>query len=598
MAYKPPPKAFKEAFFIRDNMELCDKFRFYLPFIAIVLIFLLVLCSFELGAQAQLESPNSFIVPSEEDQNSSILTYQNLEHNLSTLFNDVDQSVVQISDAAATSFESRQGSGFIYDNQGHIVTNYHVITDPLESQEKTLTDRDFHITFLDGMTYIGRVVGADPYSELAVMKVENVTGKSFIPLPLGNSSQLGIGQPVLAVGNPFGLSGSMSEGIVSGFGRILPSSAPQGDLLLRRQNTPPFVIPNSIQTDAAINPGNSGGPLLNTAGEVIGMNTITGGYPGVGSAIPSDIIRKVVPELISTRVYRHPYIGIAGVDMSPEIADEIGMNDSRGFLVTEITSGSPAERFGIRGGGTLREINGRQIELGGDVIVAVDNVTVRKIEDLLSYLQSAKSVGENVILSVLRDGKTQEIDMTVAARPTERQLETEQNQQQQHPTLGINSINMTEQIAERMNLTGLQQPSNNKQDDEAEGALVVDVFADGPAERAGIRGGFIVADINGTPVEIGGDVIVRIDDTMILNVDALNESINDKNIGDTIQVTVMRNAQPLRMPVIVGSTSELGTLEPGDGQPPIDRRDDFFSYLSDRCAETFGPFVCNPLFRR
>lgn len=579
-------------------MELCDKFRFYLPFIAIVLIFLLVLCSFELGAQAQLESPNSFIVPSEEDQNSSILTYQNLEHNLSTLFNDVDQSVVQISDAAATSFESRQGSGFIYDNQGHIVTNYHVITDPLESQEKTLTDRDFHITFLDGMTYIGRVVGADPYSELAVMKVENVTGKSFIPLPLGNSSQLGIGQPVLAVGNPFGLSGSMSEGIVSGFGRILPSSAPQGDLLLRRQNTPPFVIPNSIQTDAAINPGNSGGPLLNTAGEVIGMNTITGGYPGVGSAIPSDIIRKVVPELISTRVYRHPYIGIAGVDMSPEIADEIGMNDSRGFLVTEITSGSPAERFGIRGGGTLREINGRQIELGGDVIVAVDNVTVRKIEDLLSYLQSAKSVGENVILSVLRDGKTQEIDMTVAARPTERQLETEQNQQQQHPTLGINSINMTEQIAERMNLTGLQQPSNNKQDDEAEGALVVDVFADGPAERAGIRGGFIVADINGTPVEIGGDVIVRIDDTMILNVDALNESINDKNIGDTIQVTVMRNAQPLRMPVIVGSTSELGTLEPGDGQPPIDRRDDFFSDLYDRCAETFGPFVCNPLFRR
>jgi len=602
VAYKPPPKASKETFFIRDNMELCDKFRFYMPFIAILLICLLVLCSFELGAQAQLEARNSFIVPSEENQNSSILTYQNLERNLSTLFNDVDQSVVQISDAAATSFGSRQGSGFIYDNQGYIVTNYHVITDPLESQETTLTDRDFHITFLDGMTYIGRVIGADPYSELAVMKVEDITGKSFIPLPLGNSSQLRIGQPVLALGNPFGLSGSMSEGIVSGFGRILPSSAPQGDLLLRRQNTPPFVIPNSIQTDAALNPGNSGGPLLNTAGEVIGMNTVTGGYPGVGSAIPSDIIRKVVPELISTGVYRHPYIGIAGVDMSPEIADEMGLNDSRGFLVTEITSGSPAERFGIRGGGTLREINGRQIELGGDVIVAADNVTVRKIEDLLSYLQSAKSVGENVILSVLRDGKTQEIDMTVAARPTERQLETEHNQQQQqqqqqHPTLGINSINMTEQIAERMNLTGLQQPSNNKQDG-GEGALVVDVFGDGPAERAGIRGGFIVVDINGTPVEIGGDVIVRIDDTIIPNINALSESIKDKNIGDTVQVTVMRNAQPLRMPVIVGSTSELGTLKPGDGQPPIDRRDDFFSDLYDRCAETFGPFVCNPLFRR
>ena len=148
-----------------------------------------------------------------------------MDRDLTTLFSDIDQSVVQISEVlGASSFGSRQGSGFIYDNLGHIITNYHVVADPGESQETSLSDKDFHITFLDGTTYIGRVIGADLYSELAVLKVENITGDSLIPLPLGNSSQVRIGQVVLAVGNPFGLSGSMTEGIVSGFGRILPSS--------------------------------------------------------------------------------------------------------------------------------------------------------------------------------------------------------------------------------------------------------------------------------------------------------------------------------------------------------------------------------------
>ncbi len=586
-------------------MEICNRSRFCLPSVAIFLICFLTLYAFEVGAQ--LESPNTSPVPVKEDQDSSILTNQNLGRDLTTLFNDVDQSIVQISEARASSFGSRQGSGFIYDNLGHIITNYHVVADPGESQETSLSDKDFHITFLDGTTYIGRVIGADLYSELAVLKVENITGDSFIPLPLGNSSQVRIGQVVLAVGNPFGLSGSMTEGIVSGFGRILPSSVPQGDLLLR-QDAPSLLIPNLIQTDAAINPSNSGGPLLNTAGEVIGMNTEifsnSGEYAGVGSAIPSDIIRKVVPELISTGTYRHPYIGITGVDVSPEIATEMGLNSSRGFLVTEVTSGSPAERSGIRDGGALKDINGRQIELGGDVIVAVDNVTVRKIEDLLSYLQSARSVGENVILRVIRDGKFLEIGMTVTPRPTQLQLETEQSQQQ-YPTLGINTINMTEQIAARMNLTRFpqQQLSNDVREVEREGVLVVDVFANGPADQAGIRGGFTVADINGTPVEIGGDVIMRIDNTMITNVDALDKFIGNKNIGDTIEVIVIRNAQPIKIPVIVGSTSEFGALQPGNGsyfptQTQIDRPNDFFSDLYDRCTETLGPFVCNPLFRR
>jgi serine protease Do len=582
-------------------MKLCERSLFRLPFIAIFVIVLSTLSTFEVGAQ--LDPPNIPNIPA-EDQNYSILTNHSTDLDLTTLFNDVDQSVVQISENSASSLGSRQGSGFVYDELGHIVTNYHVVGNP---QETNLYERAFHITFLDGTTYLGRVIGADLYSELAVMTVENITRGNLVPLPLGNSSQLRIGQPVVAVGNPFGLSGSMTEGIVSGLGRILPSSVPQGDLLLRQEDTASFLIPNIIQTDAVINAGNSGGPLLTTGGEVIGMNTAilsnTGVYAGVGSAIPSDIIKKVVPELISTGTYRYPYIGIAGVDMSPEIADEMGLNGSRGFLVTEVTSGSPAERSGIRGGGALTDINGRQIELGGDVIVEVDNVTVRKIEDLLSYLQSERSIGETVILNVIRDGRNQEIGMTLAARPTQQQQEIEQRQQER-PTLGINSINMTEQIAARMNLTQMQQqPLSDDQDGERGGVLVVDVFADGPAEKAGIRGGFIVADINRTPIEIGGDVIVRIDDTMIPNVDALNKFIDNENIGDTIQVTVVRDSQLISIPVIVGSTSELGTLQPGNGsnfstQPPIDRSDDFFSDLYDRCIETFGPFVCNPLFRR
>lgn len=577
-------------------MKLSERSLFRLPFFAIFVIILLTLSIFEVGAQLEpLSIPN---IPA-ENQNYSNLRDHSTDLDLTTLFSDVDQSVVQISESSASTL----GSGFVYDNLGHIVTNYHVVGNP---QETNLHERAFHITFLDGTTYIGRVIGADLYSELAVMMVENITRESLIPLPLGNSSQLNIGQPVVAVGNPFGLSGSMTEGIVSGLGRILPSSVPQDDLLLRQEDAPPFLIPNIIQTDAVINPGNSGGPLLTTSGEVIGMNTAilsnTGVYAGVGSAIPSDVIKKVVPELISTGTYRQPYIGIAGVDMSPEIADEMGLNGSRGFLVTEVTSGSPAERSGIRGEGALTDINGRQIELGGDVIVAVDNVSVRKIDDLLSYLQSERSIGETVTLTVIRDGKNQEIGMTLAARPTQQQQEIEQRQLER-PTLGINSINMTEQIAARMNLTLQEQPLSDDQDGGRGGVLVIDVFADGPAENAGIRGGFIVANINRSLIEIGGDVIVRIDDTMIPNVDALNKFIDNKNIGDTIQVTVVRNSQPISIPVTVGSTSELGTLQTGNGsnfstQPPIDRSDDFFSDLYDRCLETFGPFVCNPLFMR
>jgi serine protease Do len=524
--------------------------------------------------------------------------------NLTALFDEVDQSVVQVSRSFQNTPASTQGSGFVYDDLGHIITNYHVVAG-LQAAADINPDEEFQITFLDGTNYVGRVIGADRYSELAVLEVENITGDKLVPLSLGDSSQLEIGEQVVAIGNPFGLSGSMTEGIVSGLGRTLPSSTPQGDqLLLPQQPGPSFLIPNIIQTDAAINPGNSGGPLLKTDGEVIGMNTAifsnTGVYAGVGFAIPSNIIKKIVPELISTGTYRHPYIGIAGVDISPEIASIIGLNDSRGFLVTEVTAASPADRSGIRGGDVLTDVNGRQIELGGDVIVAVDNTTVREIDDLLSYLETEKSVGENVILRIIRAGEVREIGVALAPRPTEQEQDQQtgdQFQQQARPTLGINAINISGNIAEMMNLTLLQDNFASK------GALVVDVLSGGPAEEAGIRGGYIVTNVNGTEIELGGDVIVAIDNIRIPNIEALRTFIEDKNIGESVQVTVIRDNQEVTLPVTLGSTSELDVdqQQPNNGssfsiEPPVGPPFGFFDDLYDRCVETLGPTVCNPLF--
>ena len=344
---------------------------------------------------------------------------------LPDLFSKVEQSVVQITDDtyAASSFSSRMGSGFVYDNNRHIITNNHVV-------DGSSRDGDFDVTFLDGTIYNAKLIGSDPYADLAVLYIPDVPKDKLVPLPIGSSTSLKVGQQVAAVGNPFGLSGSMTEGIVSGLGRSLPSSIPEEPTIppqldIPSMPAPPvFSIPDIIQTDAAINPGNSGGPLLNMRGEVVGINTAifsnTGAYSGVGFAIPSNMIKKVVPSLITTGSYQHPWIGISGVDVSPEIANTIIelKEEPRGFLVTDIISQSPADKAGIRGGeDQLVNIKGREVSLGGDIILEIDDKTVRKIDDILSYLQQEKKVGDNVKLTVLRaDGLIKEISLTLDAR--------------------------------------------------------------------------------------------------------------------------------------------------------------------------------------
>ena len=250
------------------------------------------------------------------------------------------------------------------------------------------------------------------------MQDDDLPTDKLIPLPLGNSSALLVGQEVVAIGNPFGLSGSMTEGIVSGLNRLIPVYQDPFSNVAE----PAFSIPDVIQTDAAINPGNSGGPLLNIQGEVIGINSAifstTGGFAGVGFAIPSNTIAKIAPVLIERGSFQHPWLGVSGIDMTPEIAEAIGLGEPRGFLVIDTAPDGPAAMAGIQGGDTPAQLGGREIPLGGDVILAIDGRDVRKIDDVLGYLQQAKEVGETVTLTVWRDGQIMNIDVTLGARPS------------------------------------------------------------------------------------------------------------------------------------------------------------------------------------
>lgn len=328
------------------------------------------------------------------------------ELTLPELFVRVEKSVVQITDSDQTNpTESRLGSGFVYDNNGHIITNNHVVSG----------GGKLDVTFLDGTVYRAALIGSDPFTDLAVLYVADVPADKLVPLPLADSSSVRIGEQVAAIGNPFGLSGSMSAGIVSGLGRLIPS-----------QQAGSFSIPDVIQTDAPINPGNSGGPLLNMRGEVIGINSAifstTGQFAGVGFAIPSNTMAKVVPALITNGSFQHPWLGVSGTDMTPGIAEALGLEEPRGFLVIDVVAGSPAERAGIQGGDREVTIDGRDILLGGDVITGIDGKQVRKIDDILVYLQRDKKVGDSLQLTVLREGQVQDVTAVLGARPSQQEL--------------------------------------------------------------------------------------------------------------------------------------------------------------------------------
>jgi S1-C subfamily serine protease len=349
-----------------------------------------------------------FIIPSQSDEtamqsqideiNNLVLT-KSKTLSLIEIFEKTEPGVVRIN-THKNQTENEVGgvgSGFVFDKKGHIITNAHVI----EDATKTV------VTFLDGRSYNAKIIGIDKHTDIGVIKV-NADLKLLHPLSLGDSSNLQVGEPVTAIGNPFGLSGSMTSGIISQMGRLLPSNAG-------------FSIPDVIQTDAAINPGNSGGPLLNMRGEIVGINTAiqssTGEFTGVGFAIPSQTVVKIVPTLISEGEYKHPWIGISGRDIDLDMANALGLKDALGFLIITVVEDSPASDAGLIGSDKTIEVEGRDYPVGGDIILAVDGIDVRKIDDILIHLQRVKIIGDEMDLEILRGDRTTNVTIILQERP-------------------------------------------------------------------------------------------------------------------------------------------------------------------------------------
>jgi S1-C subfamily serine protease len=301
-----------------------------------------------------------------------------------------------------------QGSGFVYDGDGHIVTNFHVI-------EGSTT---VEVRFTSGFMAYGTVIGTDLDSDLAIVKVD-APAEELHPLPLGDSSELKVGQTVIAIGNPFGLNTTMTVGIISALGRTLDSihESPDGTV---------FTAGDIIQTDAAINPGNSGGPLFNINGEVVGVNraiisnSINGdGQPtnsGIGFAVSINMIKRVAPGLIATGKYDYPYLGVSSIDsLTLDMVNALGLNSYTGAYITSVTPGGPADQAGLRAGD--QQTNAPGLFAGGDLVVAIDGNEVRTFDELLSYLITNKGPGEVVTLTVLRGDQTIDIDVTLDKRP-------------------------------------------------------------------------------------------------------------------------------------------------------------------------------------
>lgn len=344
--------------------------------------------------------PGSMAAP--VDAQSSV-TFTELETRFIGLYEQASSAIVSIQVVEQGGFG--QGSGFIYDTAGHIVTNNHVAGDAI----------DITVIFENGAQVEAELVGRDPDSDLAVIKVDPADAPPLNPLPVGDSDALRVGQMVVAIGNPFGLSGTMTTGIVSALGRSLPANSTTID-------GGSFTTPDIIQTDAAINPGNSGGPLLNLAGEVVGVNTAirteNGNNSGIGFAVPARIVNRVVPVLVDAGAFEHPWLGIAGRSMDPITAELMGLDRTQtGILVASVSSNSPALRAGLEGNDREIEYQGQAVPVGGDVIITADGISLTGFDDLVHFLSAQTEVGQTITLGVLRDGKEITLEVTLAARP-------------------------------------------------------------------------------------------------------------------------------------------------------------------------------------
>ena len=358
-----------------------------------VLVLSAAACQFAVGPLSDLTNGSSTqVTPAVQTiQISNDLISQ--QDALVSLYQAVSPGVVSIN--VATDQGGGQASGFVYDTEGHIVTNYHVVEGA----------NYIEVSFSSGFKAVADVVGTDTDSDLAVIHVD-APASELHPLTIGDSSALQVGQYVVAIGNPFGLNGSMSTGIVSSLGRSMESMNPS-------ESGAFFSAGDLIQTDAAINPGNSGGPLLNLNGEVVGVNrairsfaTTEGGdalNSGIGFAVSSNIVARVVPSLISSGSVSYPYLGISSVNnLSLAEAQQLGLDRTDGALIEDVAAGGPADKAGVQ---------------AGDFITAIDGITVKNFDQLISYLFTSKSPGDTVTLTVIRNAQEMQIDLTLGTRP-------------------------------------------------------------------------------------------------------------------------------------------------------------------------------------
>jgi len=427
------------------------------------------------------------------------------------------------------------GSGFVWDNQGHIITNNHVISGAEEIE----------VTFADETVVNAEVVGTDPDSDLAVIKVD-LPADELKPVLLADPGSTRVGQLAIAIGNPFGLEGTMTVGIVSALGRSL--SASDGFTA-----GPVYSIPDVIQTDAPINPGNSGGVLLNASGELIGVTTAiespVRANAGIGFVIPTSIVERVVPELIQNGSFAHPYLGITGISLFPDLAEAMNLDiEQRGAMISEVIPGGPADKGGLQGSDSETSIEGISMGIGGDVIIAIDGEPVQDMDDLIAYLSANTSVGQEVTLLVIREGNPTEFKVELEARPEERVQVSEPDLPslpsapvEGNAWLGIIGIPLTPEIAGEMELA-----------EDQSGVLILNVQADSPAQESGLLGSEEPVTINGETLMIGGDVITRADGNDIADVAQLAAYLQEVGAGEQVTLTVLRNGEVITIDVILG----------------------------------------------
>jgi S1-C subfamily serine protease len=422
-------------------------------------------------------------------------------------------------------FQSALGSGFVWDTNGDIVTNNHVIS----GAEK------IEVTFSDGTIVPAKLVGADPDSDLAVIKVD-VPADTLYPVQMGDSNAVKVGQLAIAIGNPFGLKGTMTTGIISALGRSLPADENAANS---------YTIPDIIQTDAPINPGNSGGILMDAQGQVLGVTSAiespVRANAGIGFAIPAAIVKNVVPALIKEGKYVHPWIGISGVTLVPDMATamKLDVSSQRGALVEEILPNSPAEKAGLKGSSQQVTIEGQNENVGGDIITAIDNQPVNDMSDIIAYLARSTQVGQKVTLTIIRDGKQQTLDVTLAARPSAQ----EHSQANAQPAtngvhLGILGMTVDSSIAKEMNLPDGQQ-----------GVLVEQVESGSLADTAGLRAGTKSVTINGQQVNVGGDVITAVNSQPVKSIEELKAALAQLTSGQELSLTILRDGKEVRIAV-------------------------------------------------